>query len=159
MKTLSPRQLAVVRAVAITLFDDGCGGVSDDRVAFTMRELRAYVERVGFQTRVALRAALLVVQLAPLLLLGRLVRFVKLGPADRALCLVRLEGSRLGLVLVLLKTTLCLHWFEHPEVLARTGYDGQGLIGPAWVVDPEPAAARKLPLAPQVREASAAEGA
>jgi hypothetical protein len=161
MRTLSPRQLAVVRAVAITLFDDGSGGVPDDRIAFTLREMRAYVGRVGFQTRMAFRAALLVVQLAPLLLLGKLRRFVTLGPSDRARCLGRLERSRLGLVLVLLKTTLCLHYFEHPDVLARMGYDGQGLIGPAWNIDAGTGgeAAHKLPLVPRAREASAAEGA
>ena len=155
MKTLSPRQLAIVRAVAATLFDDG-GGVPDERIAFTLRGLRAYLERAGLQTRMAFRAALLVVQFAPLLLLGRLHRFVRLAPAERARCLLRLETSRLGLVLVLLKTTLCLHYFEHPEVLARTGYDGQGLIGPAWQVEPAPEPEHKLPL---LQMAHGAEGA
>lgn len=159
METLSPRRLAVTRAVLCTLVDAGPGTVPEDRVAATLRELRAYLARVGLQTRLAFRAALLVVQLSPLLLRQSWRRFVRLSPAERTRCLARLERSRLGLVVVLLKTTLCLHWFEHPEVLARTGYDGQGLLGPAWIVDAPPQAEvvrqeRKLP----VIRAAGAEG-
>lgn len=160
MKTLSPRRLAVTRAVLCTLVDYGPGSVPEDRIAFTLRELRAYLDRVGFQTRIAFRAALLVVQLSPLLLLRSWRRFVRLPPAERARCLVGLERSRLGLVVVLLKTTLCLHWFEHPDALARTGYDGQGLLGPAWIADeiPQQPALPQAHKLPVVRAAGAEGG-
>ncbi len=160
MRSLSPRQLAVVRAVADTLFAERGGVARDERIAFTLRELRANFVRYGFQTQLAFRGALAVIQLlAPLLLLGQLRRFVHLSPAARARCLTLLEGSRLGLVLVLLKTMLCLHYFEHPEVVARTGYDVRGQLGPAWMQEVVDEPRHKLPLVQRAPEASAAEGA
>ncbi len=148
MKDLSPRQLAVVRRVMETLFDEGSGSLPEERVAFVFASLRPWFARAGLQTQMAFRGALLVVQFSPLLFLRRLQRFVRLGAAERARCLVGIERSRrLGLLMVLLKTALGLHYFEHPEMLARTGYDGEGLLGPAWARDggsPLPATGSKL---------------
>lgn len=159
MTFLSPRRLAVTRAVLCTMVDHGAGSLTEERVAFTLRELRAYLDRAGLQTRVAFRGALLVVQLSPLLLLRRVRRFVHQSPDARARCLARLERSRLGLVVVLLKTTLCLHWYEHPEVLARTGYDGEGLLAPAFAEGAAPPVARRLPLLlPLLQESGHAAG-
>lgn len=154
---LRGRRLLVLRAVLCTLFEPGTGAAAEARIAATLGEVRAYLERAGLQTRVAFRAALIAVQWAPLLLLRRLRRFVRLAPAERARCLVRFERSPFGLALVLLKTVLCLHWFDRPDVLARTGYDGIGLRGPAWAEGAEPPVARRLPVLSEPA-ASAAEG-
>jgi hypothetical protein len=154
MTFLSPRRVAVTRAVLCTIVDHGAGSLTEERIAFTLRELRAYLDHVGLQTRIAFRAALLVVQLSPWLLLRGLRRFVHQAPTERARCLAGLERSRLGLVVVLLKTTLCLHWYEHPEVLARTGYDGEGLLGPAYAEGAAPPVARKLPILPESSHAA-----
>lgn len=138
----APRRFAVLRAVLQALFDPGPQAQAS--IAPTIAEIRAYLARAGLQTRLAFRAALLAVQFSPLLTLGALRRFVGLDAADRARCLARLERSRLGLAVVLLKTVLCLHWFDRPEVLARTGYDGSG---PAWAGGPSVPAPR-LPILP-----------
>ncbi len=133
MKNLSTRQLAVAHAVAATIFEaDSLHPVPPERLDFTMRELRAYVARAGLQTRAAFRAAFIVVQFAPLFLIGRLHRFTSLSAQAKAVYLRKLEAGPLGLVMVLLKTVLSFVYFEHPDALASTGYDAQGLLGPAW---------------------------
>ncbi|AKU89722.1 hypothetical protein AKJ08_0109 [Vulgatibacter incomptus] len=117
--------------MAATLFEAD-GPVPRERLDFAIEELRAYVARVGFQTRLAFDAAFFVMQVAPLFVFGKLRRFTSLSTLARRRCIERLEQSRLGLVVVLLKTMLSMVYFEHPDALAGTGYDAEGLIGPAW---------------------------
>jgi|SRR5690606_10799504 len=131
MSVLSLRQLRIARALTATLFDDGTG-VPPERLDYAMAELVGYAARVGRMTRLALRFALWVMQLAPFLLFGVFRTFTRASVELRERCLRRLEGSRLGLVVVLLKTVLSMIYFEHPDALASTGYDAQGLLGPAW---------------------------
>jgi len=149
MKALSPGQLRIARALAATLFDDG-SGVPAERLDYAMTELARYVARVGRLTRLALAFALWVMQLAPLLCLGIFRRFTEASAEIRHRCLRRLEVSWLGLSVVLLKTLLSLVYFEHPDALASTGYDAQGLLGPAWVVDGAPARLRVIEGAPEL---------
>src|SRR5262245_50579744 len=132
MRSLNNRQISVARAVCGGFFDDGSGSLPPERLDFATKELRRVIGRAGWQTRIAFRFACLVIQFAPLLLLGRLKRFARLDVAARQAVLRRLERSRLGLVVVLLKTTLCMVYFEHPDALSETGYDAQGMLGPAW---------------------------
>mgnify|MGYP001306813955 CR=1 FL=1 len=131
MRVLSLRQLKIARALTATLFDDG-SGVPAERLDYAMAELVGYASRVGRVTRLALSFALWVMQLAPFLLFGIFRKFTSASAEIRQRCLRKLEGSRLGLVVVLLKTVLSMIYFEHPEALASTGYDAQGLLGPAW---------------------------
>ncbi len=144
MASLSPRSLDVAAAVAEALFDRGARGrVPPERLAFLRAELASYARSIGPQTSLALRAALLVAQLAPLALGPRRARLTSLPPDERGHALEALERSRLGLVVVLLKVTLTMLYFEHPAALAETGYDAQGLRGPAFA----PGASPLLPLA------------
>lgn len=131
MRVLSLRQLRIARALTATLFDDG-SGVPVERLDYAMTELAGYAARVGRVTRLALSLALWVMQLAPFLFLGVFRKFTGASVEIRQRCLRKLENSRLGLVMVLLKTVLSMIYFEHPEALASTGYDAQGLLGPAW---------------------------
>lgn len=140
MRTLSARQLVIFRAVAATIVAEPGAPVPPDRLDFTVSELRLYAASMGRQTRLAFGLALLVVQLAPLFLIGRLSRFTNLADAGRLRCLERLETSPLGLLLVLLKTMVCFVYYEHPDALASTGYDGVGLLGPAHVEGASPLA-------------------
>lgn len=131
MKPLSYRQIRIARSLAATLFDDG-SGVPSERLDFAMAELCGYASRVGKLTRVALSFALTVLQFAPFLLFGVFRRFTSGSVELRRRCLRKLEPTRLGLILVLLKTVLSMVYFEHPDALASTGYDAEGLMGPAW---------------------------
>lgn len=129
MKTLSSRQLAIARAVAATLFQTGGEQpVPGERLDFAIEELRDFVARVGFQTRLAFGAALFVLQAAPFLMMGKLRRFTRISARARKRCLEKLEASRLGLVIVLLKSVLSFVYFEHPEALASTGFVARELL-------------------------------
>lgn len=146
MKALTSRQLEIARTVAATLFEtDASKPLPPERLDFAIEELRDFTARAGIQTRMAFNAAFIVVQLAPLLFLGKLRRFTRLSAIARKRCIQKLESSRLGLVMVLLKTVLSFVYFEHPDALASTGYDAEGLLGPAWAVGGRSPIA-KLPL-------------
>lgn len=139
MKSLSLRQLRIARSLAATLFDDGTGtGVPSERLDFAMVELSGYAARVGRLTRAALSFAFTVLQFAPFLLFGVFRKFTSGSTELRQRCLGKLERTRFGLVLVLLKTVLSMVYFEHPDALASTGYDAEGLLGPAWAEGASP---------------------
>ncbi|HWV37914.1 MAG TPA: hypothetical protein VN033_05500 [Vulgatibacter sp.] len=160
MKTLTSRQLAVARAIAATLFEaDALHPVPRERLDLVLQDLRAYVARVGLQTRLALGAAFFVLQHAPFLLIGKIGRFTRLSGEARRRYLERLERSRFGIVMVLVKTLLCFVYFEHPDALAGTGYDAQGLLGPAWALGAASPISRLRVLEsnPSPSEASASE--
>ena len=171
MKTLSSRQLAVARAIAATLFEaDARHPVPRVRLDFVLQELRAYAARVGLQTRLALGAAFFVLQHAPFLLVGKIKRFTRMSGDARRKYLEKLERSRIGIVMVLVKTLLSFMYFEHPDALAGTGYDAQGLLGPAYALGAASPIARMRVLEshpnpnppadqPELRPASVAKGA
>lgn len=159
MRTLSARQLVIFRAVAATIVAEPGAPVPPERLDFAVSELRLYASSMGGQTRLAFGLALLVVQLAPLFLIGRLSLFTNLPAPGRLSCLERLEAGPLGLLLVLLKTMVCLLYYEHPDALAATGYDAVGLLAPAHVEGASPLARLVPDEGPQRAGLRAAPGA
>lgn len=108
-----------MRAIAEAMFDhvEGHG-----RLAALVDDVLVFAANASFTTRVSLRAALLVLRLAPLLL------FVAIRPLDRLArdrrrdVLLRLEKTPLGLAFVAWRTLLILHFYEDARELARIGY-------------------------------------
>jgi hypothetical protein len=135
---LTRGQVRVLRAVAEALFAGPHGPPAPGRIEAALREVGLFAQRVGTQTRLAVRVALLVVQATPALFFLRIRRFTAVAPELRALCLERLERGRLGALAVVLKLSLCLAFFEQPETLEESGYTGPGL----------PRAPRGLPVVP-----------
>ena len=83
----------------------------------------AFVAQASFATRITLRLALVVIQLAPILMFVSLRPFASLDRDRRHEVLARLErSSALGLALVAWRTLLLLHFFEDARELARIGY-------------------------------------
>lgn len=115
-----------MREIARTLVDAG-DGVPEGRLDFLVEDLRDFVSHFNVITRWVTRFAVIFVQLCPLLIIGRLSRFTKLDPEERLRCLETLENGPFGLSLVALKTFICLIYFEHPDALKETGFDGKAL--------------------------------
>lgn len=128
MNTLPDSSLALMREVARSMVDPG-GGVPEARLDWTMAQIREFARASGPRTRLALRFCLFFAQwLAPLLVLGRAARFTSLDAAHRAELLEKMESGRFVLLFVPLKAFICMNYFEHPDALAETGYDGRPLI-------------------------------
>lgn len=150
MKPLSPKQLHIARSMADVLFDGG-EGIPAERLDYAVGELRDYSSRMGWQSRIALGFALWVVSFAPFLLWFQFRRFENLPKDRRLACLIALEQSKLGMLLVVLKTVLSMVYFEHPDALAATGYDGIGLLGPAYVEGSSPIDGAAAPIGAKLR--------
>lgn len=130
--------LRVVRVFAGTLFDDG-HGVPADRLDWVTSEYGEFSARVGAKTRTGFRAAILAVQLLPVLFIGVPLPFTWLPAATRRRYLERLEASQLTFLVTALKIPLSVRYFEHPDVIGTLGYDGRPMV-----VLPEDAAHPKL---------------
>jgi hypothetical protein len=129
---LSFGQRRVLRAVAETVFWDGTRPVPPGRLDTLMADFDDYVRTVAGATRAVLGLSMLVLQLSPLLVLRRPRRLTSLPVERRLVCLQRLDRSRfavLSLLLGVAKIMLAMLYFEQPEVLAETGYDGSCLVG------------------------------
>jgi len=123
--------LRLMRAIAATVFDRG-QGVPPVRLDWMEEELRGFLGAAGLIPRMAVRFALLAVQWLPLLVIFRPRRFVSLPPAERMRYLVKMESHRLGLVcmpIMAVKIVLGSVYFEHPDAVGETGYDGGCLKG------------------------------
>src|SRR5690606_21641388 len=118
------RQARVLRAVAEALFAGRQGPPHPRRIDDAVRGVGLFARRVGTQTRLAVRVALWTVQASPGLFLGRPRPFPSSPVALRLRCLERLEAGRLAPLAGVLKLSLCLPFFEQPETLAESGYDG-----------------------------------
>ena len=142
---ISKRQLRVLRAVAECLFSDGTVAVPEGRLDWLMADLDDYLRATAGTTRLVLRLSTWLLQFSPWLALRRPRRLTSLPVERRLLCLQRLATSRVALVALLFgvaKIVLAMLYFEHPEALAETGYDGDCLRGanPSAGLNQKPAA-------------------
>jgi hypothetical protein len=79
---------------------------------------------------IALRAALLALELAPLAL-GFGTRLRKLAPADRERALARLDHGPLAPLLKAVRSLAHLHYYGDLGVMRRLGYDPEAVVARA----------------------------
>jgi hypothetical protein len=124
---LSDRKLRILRCTTEALFSDAERTVPTDRLDWVDIEINDYLAATSGVTRTVVWFVLSILQFAPPLTGVRLARFTNCSVADRQRCLHRLERSPFffsTLVAVLTKALLCTIYFEHPDALAETGFDG-----------------------------------
>lgn len=117
-----------IRALALGLFDGG-DGIPRERLDWVLQDLEGFLGHAGPRTRGLFVVVMAVIEWLPPLLSLNLRRLSRLGPTERAHFLERLETSRFAILLALPKAALSLTYYEHPEALAETGYDGTCLHG------------------------------
>lgn len=120
MVALADRQYRVLREIARAMFDDG-GGVPDERLDFMERELRLLFSCVGALTRLALRISVAVLQMAPLLVIGRPHRYTALAPAERVHFLRKFERGFFAILFVAVRMYVTMAYFEHPQGSLEAG--------------------------------------
>lgn len=97
--------------------------------------------RAPLQMRLALRAALWIVTLSPLLVIGCWRCFPSLTPAERLTHLRKLAQSRTYLLRelpLLLKTVICMAVCGHPRLQRQAGITGYVGSTPDWIDGTEP---------------------
>ncbi len=124
---VATRMLRGMVAVAEAIFCSAEGPPSAARLAWLERELEDFLAHAGRQTRLVLGlAALALAVVAPLLSL-RFVPLRKLPVQERIRALARMEDSAFGAPVLAVKALLCVLYYEHPDVQAEVGFDGQCL--------------------------------
>lgn len=146
-RPLGPLSLRVVRVFAEACFDDGTPGLPA-RLDWLMGDYADFTQSIGTKSRIGFAAAAFAVQWLPLFFVGRPLPMTWLAPETRRRYLEKLEASALTFLITALKLPLSMVYFEHPDVMARTGYDGRPLVElPNDAVNGLPATARKARLA------------
>jgi hypothetical protein len=126
-KPIGPFFLRLIRVFAEALFDDGTPGLKE-RLDWLMAEYADFSRSVGTKTRLGICGAMLVVQLLPLFVVFRPLPMTWLSKETRRRYLEKLEAGPITFLITALKVPLTLIYFEHPEMMARTGYDGRALV-------------------------------
>lgn len=117
-----------VRAFASGMFDTG-DGIPADRLDWLQEDVEAFLAHAGPRTTFLFTLVMVLLEWAPPFVLGRPRRFSKLTPKERLRFLERVDASRLAALIAAPKAVLSLCYYEHPEALRETGYDGGCLMG------------------------------
>jgi hypothetical protein len=125
---MPPYLEAPLLALARGLYDRG-QGVPEERAAWAVNDLGSFLEHAGRRTSLLLAVATLVLEWCPLFFIGAFSRMSRLSNERLSRYLERFDRSRLALVLMLPKALLSLVYYEHPDAIRETGYDGQCLLG------------------------------
>jgi hypothetical protein len=119
---------APLKALARGLYDRG-EGIPDARLDWAVNDLASFLLHAGPRTSFLLALATLVVEWLPLFYIGRFSRMSRLRKDLLDRYLAKFDQSRLAILLVLPKALLSFVYYEHPDAIRETGYDGQCLIG------------------------------
>lgn len=160
--TFSARQRRVIRHLAQALYDDGAAPGVDARLDWLVGEVDDFVGRAGWVTRLSLHLALFALEALPALLGFGPRRLTSLSREASVRYLARLERDHadgVGVALVSWKSVLTVLYFEHPDALAETNYDGACLLGEGSLLRGTRRPSRSLPVAaapaPEVAPAAA----
>lgn len=114
--------------VAEALFAAHDGPPPAERLAWTLEDHADFMRRSGSRFRWLFRAALLaIVWLSPFFL--RRPPLVWQPLVRRIDSLNRIEATPLRLALLLVKASLCVIYFEHPDAEREIGFDGKCMHG------------------------------
>ncbi len=119
---------STARALALGLFDRG-DGISDARLDWLEADVAAFLAAAGPKTSFLFGLVLTAIELLPPWFGAGPSRFSRLAPANRLAFLERLDASRLAVLIALPKAVLSLCYYEHPDALRETGYDGGCMVG------------------------------
>lgn len=119
---------ACLRALALGLFDRGAG-IPEARIAWAIDDLESFLRHAGQKTSALFLITTTLVEWLPILFVRRLSRMSRLSSETRRDYLEAFDRSVIAIVLVLPKALLSLVYYEHPDALRETGYDGTCMMG------------------------------
>lgn len=129
--TFGPFARRTIAALAEAMFthpDDPPDAGARARFEWLAGDADAYVSNASALMRIGFWCMLLVLELLPLFVVGRLSRCSSLRLEVRVRYLEKLDRGRvvfLALFVTVWKTLLTILYFEHPEAAPMLGYDGK----------------------------------
>jgi hypothetical protein len=127
-RLLSDRKVLILRRAAEAIFASRNQAVPQERLDWLEIEINDYLAATSGMTRSVVWFFLNLIQIAPPFTGVRIARFTSCTIEQRQRCMHRLESSPFffsTVVAVLTKALLCTIYFEHPDALLETGYDGK----------------------------------
>ena len=129
--TFGPFARRAIRGAAEAFFTDPeepADRGADARMAWLVEDADDMVSHGSTQLQTGLRIAIVVLELLPIFVVGRLALASSLTLDERVHFLRKIETGPitfLALLVVAWKTLLTVLYFEHPEAAPRMGYDGR----------------------------------
>ena len=126
----SRRFARAATCIAEALFARESGVPPAERIEWFCDDLADFIHHAGTRLRWLFPLGMFaVLWLIPLLLFSRPLPW--LSVAKRTKVLARIERSPFGLSMLLVKTMMCVVYFEHPDVEGAIGFDGECLEDPS----------------------------
>jgi hypothetical protein len=129
--TFGPLGKKVLLSLAEAFFtdpNDPADRGAAQRFAWLVEDVDDFISQASPSLRWGTRIAAFLVELAPLLFIGRFVRCSSLGLEERERYLAAVEASavpRVAVLVVMFKTLMTILYYEHPEAAPHLGYDGR----------------------------------
>jgi hypothetical protein len=124
---LTPGRRRILRSIAEALFWDGREPVPAERLDWMLVELEDYLAATTGMTRTVVYIALTFIQVSPPFSIWKPRFMTACSIQERLVCLERLEKSPIvfsTLLAVLTKAVLSTIYFEHPDAMRESGFDG-----------------------------------
>ena len=129
--TFGPFARRAIRGAAEAFFTDPnepADRGAEARMTWLIADADDMVSHGSTQLQMGLRIAIVVLELLPLIVMGRFVLASSLTLEERVRFLRRVETGPitfLSLLVIAWKTLLTVLYFEHPEAAPHMGYDGR----------------------------------
>jgi hypothetical protein len=130
VSTLRPQ----ARAFAEAFFSRNSGPPPAARIDWLLRELDDFLLHGGPRVELLVRGGLALATWAAPVLVAQRPPLARLSIEDRCRALDRLEHTPAGLPLLAVKATLCILYYEHPDVMREVGITDAGEEKPGCVV-------------------------
>ena len=124
VRKLTMRQ---ARVIAEALFATADGPPPASRMEWLGAELDDFLQHIGPDSRNTFRAFLLAVAMLAPVLMRRLGPLGAMSISERIEALERIDKSWASGALLAVKASLCVLYYEHPEVAEEIGFDGRCL--------------------------------
>ncbi|MBX5482752.1 MAG: hypothetical protein IRZ16_13065 [Myxococcaceae bacterium] len=120
--------LRVLRAFCEALFSTRDGPPPKDRLDWLIGELDDYITCAGWRSGGIYKLGLVATNFIAPLFIGTLVPLWSLPIEARVRALTKMEHSPLAVVVLGLRTIICITWYDHPDSQREICYTGGTLL-------------------------------
>lgn len=122
--------LRAARAFCEALFSTKDGPPPKDRMDWLIGELDDYITCAGWRSGGVYKLGLVAITFLAPLFVRKPLPLWSLSVEERVLALTRMERSGLAVIVLGIRTIICITWYDHPDSQRDVGYTGGVHVGP-----------------------------